>query len=232
MVSDSIYDGVVVMSSGERFQEGAVAVADDDEHVDYTTVAVATNKSVINSWSHPQCAPGTFAYLQPDASIILPCQSDSGGVHIIRLSWNGSTLWDWSFDPKKGSTGLPGESGRSWSQTHDIEVMPNGNILILAQEVYNASELVAMGRDPKKLDETTADVPVIYEIVPTGPTNATFVWRWRWVDRFAQNRTNSGTAARLYVPDISAVPERIDLNINNFTQEFEHPNAIDYNPGE
>lgn len=120
---------------------------------------------------------------------------------------------------------------RMWSQTHDIEIMPNGNILVLANEVYSAAELISMGRDPKLLEnQTEADVPVVYEISPTGTTNATIVWRWRWVDRFVQNRTDAGTAASLYVSDISSVPERIDLNINSLVKSFEHPNAIDYNP--
>ena len=225
----SVYDGVVVMSSGAV---AGSSTLDDDEVALYQTVAVAVNKSVINRWAHPTCAPDSFAYLQDDGSIEIPCSS-TNGTRILRMAWSGQVLWDWSFDPSRaGGTGLPDEGHRPWSQTHDVEIMPNGNILVLAGETWNASELGALGRAPELLDQPTAQVPVVYEIAPQGAANATFVWRWRWADRFAQNRSRAtAAAAATFVPDLSLVPERIDLNlVATLGNSFEHPNAIDYNP--
>ena len=58
----------------------------------------------------------------------------SGG-RILKLSWNGEVLWDDIF------------VNNTFQPHHDIEPLPNGNVLLIAWEKKTASEGYAMGRE-------------------------------------------------------------------------------------
>ena len=111
-------------------------------------------------------------------------------------------------------------------QHHDIEPLPNGNILCVLTDRYTDAEIINEGRDPATTDETFK-LDKIVELQPTGTNDANIVWEWKFIDHFIQDfdltKPNFGV--------IEDHPELIDLNfMNNFNQDYTHVNAIDYNP--
>jgi hypothetical protein len=61
-------------------------------------------------------------------------------------------------------------------QHHDIEQMPNGNILMIAWEYKAQAEAIAAGRDPNLLKDNQLWPDHIIEVDPT--TNQ-IAWEWR-----------------------------------------------------
>jgi len=93
---------------------------------------------------------------------------------------------------------------------HDIEPLPNGNILALAWEALTKEEALALGRDPAH-SEAGFWPCWILEIRPTRPSGGTIVWEWHAKDHLVQDfdpaRANHG--------DVTARPERIDVNADH-----------------
>ena len=82
-----------------------------------------------------------MAYLQTDSTLLYPYRvqnptMNSGGVGggISLYLWNGDLIWDYNI------------SNETYQHHHDIEPLPNGNILILVWEKKNAAEATEVGR--------------------------------------------------------------------------------------
>ena len=89
-------------------------------------------------------------YLLEDGSVIRV----NGGI--TQHAWDGSLVWD--FDYPAGH--------------HDIEVLPNGNVLLLAAERKTAEEAIAEGRDPGRLNTGVLVSEKIVEVRRTVPRAA------------------------------------------------------------
>ena len=70
---------------------------------------------------------------------------------------------------------------------HDIEVMPNGNILLIAWELISAAEAFANGRDTNKLEDGKLWPCKIVEVEPIGADSGNIVWEWRAWDHLIQD---------------------------------------------
>ena len=79
---------------------------------------------------------------------------------ITQNAWDGSLVWD--FDYPQGH--------------HDMEVLPNGNVLLLASDSKTAAEAIAEGRDPGELNTGRLTSEKIVEVRQTGPTSGEIVW--------------------------------------------------------
>ena len=107
---------------------------------------------------------------------------------------------------------------------HDIELLPNGNILMIAWEKFDRNASIQAGRDPGLLneDELWAD-----HIIEVNPTTNQIVWEWHVWDHLVQD---FDTSKANYV-SVAENPTRIDLNFT--TQQagvdWNHINGIDYN---
>ena len=75
---------------------------------------------------------------------------------------NGNVVWEFIY------------STSQHVQHHDIEIMPNGNVLFMAWEVKTAAELNQAGFDGANSDKWPTH---IVEIQPSGST-ANIVWEW------------------------------------------------------
>jgi len=110
---------------------------------------------------------------------------------------------------------------------HDIEPMPNGNILVLCWEKKTYEQAQNFGR----IDINGEMWPLkIVEIEPIGLDDANIVWQWHLWDHLVQDVDS-------LLPnynDIASHPELIDINLGQFTNEnsgdWLHTNAIAYNP--
>ena len=176
---------------------------------------------LVNQWS-TSIRPGVSAYLLEDGSLLRtgktsnPVFSQGGvGGKVQRFDWNGSLIWDYIF------------SSNSYCQHHDIEYLPNGNILILATEVKSQAECIAAGRDSTLLIEGQLWPEFIVEVRPIGIDSGEIVWEWHSWDHLVQN--HDSTKAN-YQPTIN-YPGLFDVNYSNNggRADWMHVNSIDYN---
>lgn len=141
----------------------------------------------------------------------------SGGGGIIEnFEWSGSLNWQITH------------SSDSFCLHHDIEYLPNGNILAIAWRLISYEKAVAAGRDTAFLHPhgIWSEQIVEFEIGASG--NANIVWMWEAGDHLIQDfdstKNNFGV--------IADHPERIDINygiLPNNLKDWLHFNAIDYN---
>ena len=141
----------------------------------------------------------------------------AGGV-IEVLDWDSSVLW---------STELATDEHFSH---HDVEVLPNGNILAIVWEAKAAEEAYALGRGNVNGDTLWADA--VYEICRASSENSCsdgeVVWRWSIWDHVVQDQDASITGT--YVSDVSDYPNKVDLNYwATPASDWNHTNSIDYN---
>ena len=94
-----------------------------------TTYLMSYEEEILHTWSHER-GPASMPYLLPDSSLIypylveLPTMSAGGvGGGVQRVEWDGTIVWDYVF------------SDDIYQHHHDVEPLPNGNILIIVWEV-------------------------------------------------------------------------------------------------
>jgi len=183
-----------------------------------TTILVDISGSTIKSW-HGDATVSSIAYLMPDDSILRPCVDYGGsffggaaGGRIQRIDSNDDVVWDYYC------------STSTYQQHHDIQPMPNGNILMICWESKSQSEAQAMGR-------ISINGPMwptmIVEVEPSGSSGGTIVWEWHTWDHLIQDADPSKPNYGV----IADHPELLDINAGSVHQgDWEHMNAIDYNP--
>ena len=112
---------------------------------------------------------------------------------------------------------------------HDIEPLPNGNVLLMVADVFPASNAIDNGRDPALLPSLEWLPESILEIQQTGPTTGQVVWEWHANDHLIQDfdstKSNFGVVADH--------PELLNINYPLVALAFgdwNHANGIDYDP--
>ena len=134
------------------------------------TYLINNNNAMIRSWPLP--APvSSISYLLPDSSLLVPLRGATNswpmqgpmGGRLMRFDWNGNVLWDYTY---LTSDYIP---------HHDIEPLPNGNVLVICHERKTQAEAIAAGRTNIN-GEMWPDK--IVEIEPTGPNNGVVVWEY------------------------------------------------------
>ena len=170
-----------------------------------TTYLTDENLNTINSWTHDY-APASMGYLINDSTLWYPSRvpqptMSSGGVggRIQHLDWNNNILWDYTL------------SNDSFQHHHDIQPLPNGNILILAWERKTLQEALSMGRELIESPLQQMWSESIFEIEPIGIDSATIVWEWHLWNHLVQD---------------------IDTSLANYGAIHEHPELLDINLGE
>jgi hypothetical protein len=179
---------------------------------------------VVHQW-RTSTRPGLAQQLLPNGDLVRAgnleqrgtfAAGQGAGGRIEQLSWTGQTLWQRDF------------ADHEQMQHHDIEVMPNGNVLAIVWERKTADEATAAGRDPDLLpdEELWPD-----KVVEYNPETDAVVWEWHAWDHLVQE---FDPAKPNYVRDVQQRPDRIDLNYvlndENGEADWNHLNGIDYNP--
>lgn len=127
-----------------------------------------------------------------------PTFQDAGGHGggVFEYGANGELLWEFLWDNEQGL------------QHHDIEELPNGNVLFVAWDRGTREDALAAGRDPELLEGAEWWSGAIYEVKPTRPKGGEIVWSWHSRDHLVQNydRELAGYG------DPSLNPGRIDIN--------------------
>jgi len=202
-----------------------------------STYLLDKDGNVINEWvsDYP---PGLHAYLLEDGSLVRAAVVDNtqidaagGGGLIERFDWEGNKVWEFSYNDESTF------EDAVW-QHHDIEILPNGNILLIAWEVKTEAEATQAGRDPDLPGAGHLFPDHIVEIQPDleSGVGGEVVWEWHvWdhlVQEFDDTKDNYYTAT-----GVEDHPELIDLNyVSTFdegggqAEDWTHANGIDYNP--
>jgi hypothetical protein len=204
-----------------------------------TTYLIDKGGNVVHTWPSSYSA-GLLGYLQPDGSLLRAgavngqgghgtIESPGAGGRIERIDWNGSLTWQFDYDNVDGI-------GADYLQHHDFEVMPNGNILLIAWEYKTGAEAIAAGRDPALLTPGHLYPDHIVEVQPDYVNGGgTIVWEWHVWDHLVQE-FDSSKANWHGATGVEDHPELIDLNYvsdpNNGggqQDDWNHANGIDYN---
>lgn len=178
---------------------------------------------VVHDWESEH-APANSAYLLANGNLLRPSKvlgnkvfgsrGPSGG-RVELFDWDGNRLWNFVY------------SNEWHHQHHDVEPLPNGNVLILAWERKTSADVIAAGRTPRATPGNGLFPDIIVEVKRTGPTSGDIIWEWHaWdhlVQDFDQKKANYG--------DIAAHPELFDVNLNGRPRsDWMHSNGMDYNP--
>ncbi|MDC0249286.1 aryl-sulfate sulfotransferase [Flavobacteriales bacterium] len=162
--------------------------------------------------------PGLSVYLLDNGNLlrtnrlnnaILPLGGKGGRLEIL----DSSSTVIWSYVLNTDST----------LQHHDVEVLPNGNILILAIELIRAPEADFLG-------STVSTNRYSEMIIEVNPSTSQIVWEWHAWDHLIQdtdpNLPNYGL--------ISQHPNRLNINYNKNNlpnnPDWIHANSLDYSP--
>ncbi len=219
--------GELVSTLTDGFSVGAVSTSTglvfktDDSYPGYTlfstmgqsmTYLVDHAGNVAHTWNSVY-NPNLSVYLQDDGSILRPAKS--GGVGVVeQIDKEGNLVWSWS--PSDSSLDLH----------HDIEPLPNGNLLMIAYSLKTEAEAIAAGRRPSSLSDSELWSECIIEVKPGAANGGETVWEWCVWDHLVQDydpgKPESGVVANY--------PERVDLNYAiNGNADWLHANGIDYN---
>lgn len=209
-----------------------IIIASDEVSSGYVLISpLSTTKTflldnegkVVHEWQTDR-KPGQAAYLLPDGSLLragkvdnffqFPATTGSGG-RIQKYDWDGKLIWDFTSSSQFRMT------------HHDIEPLPNGNVLCIVWESYLRSVAVENGRNPDRLSGDVLWLEAIFELKPTGLNEAEIVWRWSLLDHLVQDWDES----KKNYADPAAHPELMDINfMQRIGPDWIHMNSIDYNP--
>jgi hypothetical protein len=183
-----------------------------------TTYLINFDGEAVHTWPS-RYYPGNSVYLLEDGNLLRTglvnngaFQAGGAGGIVQEIDWEGNVLWEFQY------------SSDRYLLHHDIERLPNGDVLMIAWDYRSAAEALAAGRNPSLLQDGALWPDKVIEVDPS--TNQ-IVWEWHAWDHLVQDydpaRANYG------IP--SKHPERIDLNYTAMNvADWTHINAVDYNP--
>ena|GEM_PF-890669 len=186
------------------------------------TYLIDNQGRVINTWES-KYEPGQSAYLLPNGHLLRACFMKARGFtgggeggRIEEYDWEGNLVWE--FDHASNAS----------MQHHDIEPLPNGNILMLVVEKKTRADCLAAGFDERMLRDRELYPDSVIEIQPTYPQGGKVVWEWHVWDHLVQNIDR----AKPNYGDPADHPELIWVNCNGRpTRAFwNHMNSLNYNP--
>jgi hypothetical protein len=183
-----------------------------------STYLIDMNNTRVHTWTHTKSG-GYAAYLLADGSVLRTAAASNtslmgGGTQgvVQRVSWSGTLLWEYTY------------SSSSYIAHHDIEPMPNGNVLILAWEVKTAAQCAAEGLNRN----VSLYMDHIIEVQPSGSTGGTIVWQWHAWNHLIQDYNS----AKNNYGVISEHPELLDINMGVSAStgggDWMHVNSVEY----
>ncbi len=191
------------------------------------TYLMDMSDEVVHTWSSSY-TPGNSVYLSDGGSIlrtgsltdkdyIMSSIGGAGGI-VERIEWNGDVSWAFEYASEDGFL------------HHDIEELPNGNILMIAWEAMTSDEAIENGRNPDLIKDGEIWPDHIIEVNPSDK-GGDIVWEWHLSDHLIQDYDSSKSNYGV----IDEHPELVDINyIGTKSPEaggadWTHMNSIDYN---
>ncbi len=210
--------GYITVTATSGVYEGYMLLAPMQS---YTTYLVDTDDSVAKTWTSSY-RPGNSAYLLEDGTLLrtgkvangnrFVTTGGAGGI-VEKIDWDSTVSWSYQI------------ADDTECLHHDVEYLPNGNILMIVWEYKTFTEAETAGRNPSLLSDGELWPDKIIEV---DPTDDSIVWEWHVWDHLVQNydslKDNYGTVADH--------PELLDLNYvsnPNGIADWNHVNAVAYN---
>lgn len=195
-----------------------------------TAYLIDENGDVAHTWSCDE-ACNYAVMLKENGNIVRGAVYDNNSLNgaavggmIQELDANANIVWEYVY------------SSSSYVSHHDITIMPNGNVMLIAWEVKTSNELEQAGSsDPDERWPTH-----FIELEPDGNGGASIVWEWHIWDHLIQDHD----ATKDNYGVVADHPELIDMNLLNNTGggggpggggpgggggDWFHVNGIDYN---
>lgn len=131
------------------------------------------------------------------------------GGQIKIIAPDGSIVWSYEY------------SSEEYVAHHDVEILPNGNVLFMVWERITLDELLQNGGVPQDgITEFFTE-----KLIEVNPNTDQIVWEWRSWEHIIQDQDNSA----LNFGSIGDNPQRFDINYNSpIKSDFMHANGIDY----
>ena len=216
--SDEVFDGYLFWHQADELRED----------VDNISLLTDANGKLVHTWQTNLTGGGTPAYLLENGGVLRTGITDrqntrrgpvasSDTVQLTNIQ--GDVIWE-----------INSRQLGDLLFHHDVELMPNGNILISTYEPLTAAQALAIGWDPGAQKVVWADGVV--EVAPNIEAGTSkVVWHWSFADHIVQDRfpdaPNYGVVA--------GTPERIDPHYpRNYAPRNvvrQHVNSVDYHPG-
>ncbi|MCP4220743.1 MAG: arylsulfotransferase (ASST) [bacterium] len=208
----------LILDTEQTFQ-GYTLFAPKHYHVTYL---IDNQGNMVHFWDQSQYEPGQSVYLLENGNLLRACFMDNSsftgggeGGRIEEYDWDGNLVWEFDY------------SNDQHLSHHDIQPLPNGNILVLAVELKTYTQLMEAGFNPDMLREQKLYPDYIIEIQKVGTNNAEIVWEWHVWDHLIQDYD----ASKKNYGDVAAHPELVDVHGMDrpLPAFWNHMNAIDYN---
>ncbi|MDE0006583.1 MAG: aryl-sulfate sulfotransferase [Rhodospirillaceae bacterium] len=192
------------------------------------------NGETVHRWEPERYQPeGSVAYLLENGLLLRTVSSHHwlrsgnypvGAAGTVQLlDWDSNVVWEYQMD-------VPGKHVFH----HDVDYMPNGNILAIAYTGFSPEEARSMGWDgvfPANADTIWFDKVV--ELKPNLDDGSTeIVWQWNSWDHFVQDKYPD----RANYGDVESAVGKIDVNylregyVLFLRGQMHHVNSVDYNP--
>jgi hypothetical protein len=185
------------------------------------TFLINNSGTVVHTWENDY-KPALSVYLLESGDILrtaLPKLNPrfwGGGIggRVEIMDWNGTDVWWFEYTTDQHCL------------HHDVKMLPNGNILMIAWEYKSASEAIAKGRNPNTLPHGELWPDHLIEVAPNGSSGGTIVWEWHLWDHLIQDfdstKENYGV--------VQEHPELVNINYGGrVLADWTHTNSVDYN---
>ncbi len=185
-----------------------------------TTYLINNEGRQVHSWTSGY-EPGNSVYFLENGNLLRTCRlgnpiftgGGTGGL-VQEIDWDGNLVWEFQY------------SSDLFCQHHDVEYLPNGNVLMIAWEYKTKAQAILAGRNPNTLKDDALWPDHVIEIDPSAAVGSQIVWQWHVWDHLVQNydqtKPNYGIVADH--------PELINFNYTaNRASDWNHTNGIDYN---
>lgn len=172
---------------------------------------------LVYEWELPS-GIGNDAELLEDGRLLVSLQAkdavyDIGGYggRIQIINPDRTVDWDFTY------------SSKGYISHHDIEMLPNGNVLVMAWHKKNKEEAEQAGYDGSPINE----VLLPESLIEINPENDEIIWEWHsWdhlVQDFDETKENFGV--------VSENPQLLDINYKDDDRgDIMHANGLDYDP--
>ena len=190
------------------------------------TYLIDNEGHIVNKWPGNAISGKAF-YLLENGLLLRTMNSgdnflNGGGVGgVIELvKWDGTMYWQYT-DSFEGVQ----------RQHHDVQYLPNGNLLVLEWVPISQSEAIANGKDPSFFTDVITEVwseqISEYKVIPTGGVE--LVWRWKLWDHVIQDFDETKSDYGV----ISENPGKMNINFRgnfnpNLPQDWLHANSLNY----
>lgn len=171
---------------------------------------------VVNTWES-EYGSASGLYLLDNGHLLRAGRKGAERV-IQEYDWDGNVVWEYMFDAP-------------FVPHHDIQPMPNGNILVVAREEIPQDEAIELGFNLDIISEESLEnlpdeihLDSVFEI---NPQTDEIVWEWHSSDHLVQNTSSDFPN----YGNIADFPQRVDLNYHDVprAEDLTHVNSIAYN---